>query len=75
MFIVSQSDRILLNLKKVKQIRDTLTTINEGIKNVKNRFQDAEELNAKLCKRTIEIEARLTKLYQNFLEKSYKTKR
>ncbi|MPC76172.1 hypothetical protein E2C01_070578 [Portunus trituberculatus] len=70
-----QSVRILLNLENVIQIRDTLATIKEGVTNVKNRLQDAEEPNTRLWKQTIEIETRLTKLEQNFLGKSNRTKR
>ena len=62
MIIVNQSVRILLNLENMTKIRNTLTTIKEGVKNVKNRSQDAEEPDARLWKRTTEIEVRLNKL-------------
>ena len=75
MIRANQLVKILLNLENVIQTRNTLTTVKEGVKNVKNRLQDAEEPDARLQKRTIEIEVRLTKLEQNFLGKSHRTKR
>ena len=41
---------------------------------MKNRIQDAEEPNARLWKRTTKIEAKLSKLEQNFLGKSHRAK-
>ncbi|MPC35270.1 hypothetical protein E2C01_028689 [Portunus trituberculatus] len=62
MIIFSQSVRILMNFENVTQIRNSLATIEEGVKSVNIDLKMQKKPNTRFWKRTIEIETRLTKL-------------